>query len=239
MNRLTAKTADAFFSTGACAGGLCGAAQITYSYNDAGRRLSMADASGTTNYTYDTRDRLLTKAAPAGTLAYTYDAAGNILTLSSSNAGGASMTYTYDALNRLASVADASGATTYSYDAVGNLGSSAYPNGVSTSYNYNTLNRLTQMQSTCATGTGCGTPGAAISRYAYTLGAAGNRLSVAELGGRTVNYAYDDLYRLTSETVSGAASQNGTVGYQYDSVGNRLQRNSTRLGHPGHGPAEL
>jgi RHS repeat-associated protein len=226
MNRLTAKTADAFFSTGACAGGLCGAAQITYSYNDAGRRLSMADASGTTNYTYDTRDRLLTKAAPAGTLAYTYDAAGNILTLSSSNAGGASMTYTYDALNRLASVADASGATTYSYDAVGNLGSSAYPNGVSTSYNYNTLNRLTQMQSTCATGTGCGTPGAAISRYAYTLGAAGNRLSVAEMSGRTVNYAYDDLYRLTSETISGGASQNGTVGYQYDSVGNRLQRNS-------------
>jgi RHS repeat-associated protein len=42
-----------------------------------------------------------------------------------------------------------------------------------------------------------------------------------------VNYAYDDLYRLTSETISGGASQNGTVGYQYDSVGNRLQRNST------------
>ena len=64
MNRLTVKTADAFFSTGACAGGLCGATQITYSYNDTGRRTSMVDASGTTNYTYDTRDRLLTKATP-------------------------------------------------------------------------------------------------------------------------------------------------------------------------------
>src|SRR5579864_5405775 len=228
MNRLTMKTADAFFSTGACASGLCGATQVTYSYDDAGHRLSMTDASGTTNYTYDARDRLLTKAtSAAGTLTYTYDAAGNMLSLVSSNAGGASMTYTYDPLNRLGSVTDASGATTYSYDAVGNLGGFAYPNGVSTSYNYNTLNRLTQMQSTCATGTGCGTPGAAISRYTYTLGAAGNRLSVAELGGRTVNYAYDDLYRLTSETISGGASQNGTVGYQYDSVGNRLQRNSS------------
>jgi RHS repeat-associated protein len=228
MNRLTEKTADAFFSTGACTGGLCGATQVTYSYDDAGRRLSMTDASGTTNYTYDSRDRLLTKATnAAGTLTYTYDAAGNMLSLASSNAGGASMAYSYDALNRLGSVTDASGATTYSYDAVGNLGGFAYPNGVSTSYNYNTLNRLTQMQSTCATGTGCGTPGAAISRYAYTLGAAGNRLSVAELGGRTVNYAYDDLYRLTSETISGSSSQNGAISYQYDSVGNRLQRNSS------------
>ena len=187
----------------------------------------MTDASGVTNYTYDTRDRLLTKAAPgAGTLTYTYNAA-NMLSLKSSNVGGASMTYAYDQLNRLASVTDASGVTTYSYDAVGNLGGFAYPNGVSTSYNYNTLNRLTQMQSTCATGAGCGTPGTIIASYAYTIGPAGNRLSVAELSGRTVNYTYDDLYRLTSETISGSASQNGAIGYQYDSVGNRLQRNST------------
>jgi RHS repeat-associated protein len=227
MNRLKVKTADAFFSTGACAGGLCGATQVTYNYNNMGRRTSMLDASGTTNYTYDTRDRLLTKAAPgAGTLTYTYNAM-NLLTLKSSNVGGASMTYTYDPLNRLASVTDGSGATTYSYDAVGSLSGFAYPNGVSTGYNYNALNRLTQMQSTCATGTGCGTPGTAISSYAYTLGAAGNRLSVAELSGRSVNYTYDDLYRLTSETISGAASQNGAISYQYDSVGNRLQRNST------------
>jgi len=83
------------------------------------------------------------------------------------------------------------------------------------------------MQSTCATGTGCGTPGTAISSYAYTLGAAGNRLSVTELSGRTVNYGYDDLYRLTSETIAGAPAQNGSISYQYDAVGNRLQRNST------------
>ncbi|HEY2116916.1 MAG TPA: RHS repeat-associated core domain-containing protein, partial [Candidatus Angelobacter sp.] len=227
MNQLMGKTADPFFSTGACAGGVCGATQITYTYDAMGRRTSMADASGTTNYTYDTRNRLLTKAAPAGTLAYTYDVAGNILSLNSSNAGGASMTYTYDALNRLASATDASGSTTYSYDAVGNLSGFAYPNGVSTTYDYNTLNRLTQMQSICAAGTGCGTPGTAVSRYAYTLDTAGNRLSVAELGGRAVNYAYDDLYRLASETISGSSSQNGALSYQYDSVGNRLHRNST------------
>jgi RHS repeat-associated protein len=56
----------------------------------------------------------------------------------------------------------------------------------------------------------------------------GNRLSVAELSGRTVTYGYDDLYRLTSETVaSDPGGNNGQVSYTLDSVGNRLQRSST------------
>jgi RHS repeat-associated protein len=222
MNRLTAKTADAFFAQNSI-----GAAQISFTYSPTGLRLSMTDASGVTSYAYDNHDRLLTKATPQGTLTYAYDPAGNILSLNSSNPGGASMVYTYDPLNRLDSVTDASGKTTYSYDAVGNLSSFAYPNGVSTSYAYNSLNRLTSMQSICSAGTGCRSPGAAIKSYAYTLSAAGNRLSVAELGDRAVQYGYDDLYRLTSETISGASTQNGTISYQYDSVGNRLKINST------------
>jgi RHS repeat-associated protein len=61
-----------------------------------------------------------------------------------------------------------------------------------------------------------------------TLGAAGNRLSVSELSGRAVTYGYDDLYRLTSENVSGdPGGKNGAVSYTFDSVGNRTQRNST------------
>jgi YD repeat-containing protein len=60
-----------------------------------------------------------------------------------------------------------------------------------------------------------------------------NRL--ASVSGRTVNYGYDDLYRLTSETIAGAASQNGNISYQYDSVGNRHQRNSTLPAIPATG----
>jgi len=227
VNRLTQKTADSFFSTGACAGGACGATQLVYTYSASGVRASMVDASGTTNYTYDKRDRLLTKSTPIGTLTYTYDAAGNMLSLKSSNSGGASMTYGYDTLNRLSSVTDSTGTTTYTYDAVGNLNSYAYPNGVQTGYQYDTLNRLTSMQSTCAAGTGCGAPGTPIASYAYTLGPAGNRLSVAELSGRAVQYSYDGLYRATSETITGAAAQNGSISYQYDAVGNRLKITST------------
>jgi RHS repeat-associated protein len=187
----------------------------------------MTDASGTTNYTYDDRNRLLSKATPIGTLNYTYDANGNQLSIGSSNANGASMTYTYDALNRLASVTDVTGTTSYNYDNIGNLTGFTYPNGVTTSYSYNALNRLTQMQSICATGTGCGTPGTATSSYTYTLSATGNRLQVVELGGRKTQYAYDTLYRLTSETISGAAAQNGALNYVYDVVGNRTQLTST------------
>jgi RHS repeat-associated protein len=232
MNRLAQKTADAFFSTGTCApvAGLpvCGATLVTYSYTATGRRQSMTDAAGSTTYSYDSRDRLLTKATTFGTLTYTYDVAGNALTLKSSNVGGASMTYTYDPLNRVASVTDVSGATSYSYDAVGNLAGYTYPNGVSTSYSYDPLNRLINMQSNCGTGAGCGVPGTAIASYGYTLGAAGNRLSVSELSGRAVTYGYDDLYRLTSENVSGdPGGKNGAVSYTFDSVGNRTQRNST------------
>ena len=49
-----------------------------------------------------------------------------------------------------------------------------------------------------------------------------------ELSGRTESYEYDDANQLIRQTIAGAtASQNGTVSYVLDAVGNRLQRNST------------
>jgi len=192
----------------------------------------MTDPSGTTTYNYDNRNRLLSKATPFGTLSYTYDAA-NLLTITSSNLNGAAMTYSYDTLNRLSTVKDASGTTTYNYDPVGNLASFIYPNGVQHSYTYDPQNRLTQMGATCGTAVpGCAA-GTQLSSYTYTLGAAGNRLSVAELSGRNVSYGYDDLYRLTSESITCAVAtpncttQKGSIGYTYDNVGNRLNMTSS------------
>ena len=53
-------------------------------------------------------------------------------------------------------------------------------------------------------------PASLLANYAYTPGAAGNRLAVTELGGRLVNYGYDNDYRLTSEAItSDAAGNNG------------------------------
>jgi hypothetical protein len=105
----------------------------------------------------------------------------------------------------------------------------AYPNGVTTTYTYNLLNRLTQVAATTNT--------SALAAYAYSPGPTGNRTGVVELNGRSITYGYDDVYRLTSETISalqggsftcGANNQKcGAIDYTYDSVGNRKQMNST------------
>jgi RHS repeat-associated protein len=239
VNRLQSKTPDAYFVQN----GL-GASQVSYTYTATGKRKTMTDASGTTTYVYDpVTDRLTSKQTPSGTLSYTYDSAGNVLSIRSSNANGAAMTYTYDKLNRLATVSAPGSAggpnltTTYSYDEVGNLSGYTYPNGVTTGYTYDTLNRLTQVSA------GPGSAGVLtrgsnlVAQYTYELGKSGNRLSVAELSGRTVTYGYDALYRLTSETVSAATGGTftcgdsnercGAVGYTYDAVGNRRERTST------------
>lgn len=45
-----------------------------------------------------------------------------------------------------------------------------------------------------------------------------------------MNYSYDNLYRLTSETIRADFSptpQNGTISLTYDAVGNRQQHTST------------
>jgi RHS repeat-associated protein len=213
MNRLLSKAPDPSLNE----------PTVSFTYTATGQRASMQDASGTTTYTYDPRDRLLTKASPEGTLTYTYDLGGNLTTIRSSHTGGASVDYTYDVLNRLATVKDNTinpGTTTYSYDANGNLSGYTYPNGVQSAYTYDSQNRLTKLSIASSAST--------LASYAYTLGPAGNRLSVAELSGRTVSYTYDGLYRLTNETIaSDPGGINGSIGYVYDAVGNRLSRTST------------
>ncbi len=212
MRRLLSKTPDASLNQ----------PTVSFTYNDSGQRATMTDASGVTNYSYDIRNRLVSKQTPQGTLSYTYDESGSIKTLRSNNTNGVSVDYDYDQLSRLSSVKDnrltGSQNTTYTYDAVGNLQSYSYPNTVTTSYGYNNLNRLTAMT--------IANTGGSLASYAYTLGAAGNRTQVIENTGRTVNYVYDDLYRLTSETIANSAN-NGAISYQFDAVGNRLQRNSS------------
>ena len=69
--------------------------------------------------------------------------------------------------------------------------------------------------------------------YVYQRGPAGNLTSATELSGRTVNWSYDGIYRLTNETISLAPSKNnGSVSYGLDPVGNRQSENSSLSGLP-------
>jgi RHS repeat-associated protein len=217
MNRVTARRPDTSL----------GEPAVTFTYNEAGNRRSMSDASGTTNYEYDLRDRLLSKQTPQGTLTYTHDLAGGLTSMRSSNAEGVSVDYTYDDVYRLEKVIDkrlTAGTTTYSYDAAGNLKSDTRANGVRTDYTYNSQNRLLNLAASLN--------GTTQASYAYTLDRTGRRLSVNEHTGRTVNYTYDAVYRLTREAVTGDpnVAKNGAVDYTYDSVGNRLSRISNLEG---------
>jgi len=87
------------------------------------------------------------------------------------------------------------------------------------SSSYDSLNGLTAMA----------TP--PVSSYSYTLGATGNRTAATESTGRTLNWSYDGIYRLTNEAISlSPAGNNGSVAYGLDPVGNRLSESSTLNG---------
>ncbi|MCX5955720.1 MAG: putative Ig domain-containing protein [Cyanobacteria bacterium] len=187
-----------------------------FRYTATGQLVSVIDNRGTTTYQYDERDRLLGRSEPDGrAITYTYDAAGNILSL---NVPSGRTHYGYDALNRLKTVTDADGGVAvYGYDSVGNLVSTLFANDVKETRRYDDLNRLTFLENRSSSDV-------VLSSYAYSLDAMGNRTRVVEADGRTVNYSYDDLYRLVQESITDPVNGNRTIAYLMDAVGNRLKR---------------
>ena len=85
-----------------------------------------------------------------------------------------------------------------------------YPNGVQSTFTYDTLNRVTGLSSQ-------------VSGYTYQRGPTGNLTSATEPSGRTADWSYDGIYRLTNETIAcDPSGKNGSVSYGLDPVGNRL-----------------
>ncbi len=185
------------------------------------------DKRGITTYGYDNRNRL-TSITPQGagspSVSYGYDANSNRTSITT---GAGTTTYGYDALNRLQTVGNSSqwGSNTasYSYTPVGTRDILTMPNGVQVKYGYDELNRLTGVTHTVGSNI--------IGKHLYTLGLAGNRTKVVEAGGNSIEWGYDDAYRLTSEIFKSSA---GTIltntAYTYDAVGNRLSNATTANG---------
>jgi RHS repeat-associated protein len=141
-------------------------------------------------------------------------------TINSLNPHGVSVAYTYDDLNRLSTVVDnglqGNQTTTYTYDDASNIATVKIPNGLTSTFTYDSLNRLTELS----------TP--PVADYKYTMGLTGIRTNSTEQSGRTIQWSYDSIYRLTGETITGdPGNNNGNVDYTLDAVGNRTGATST------------
>jgi len=254
MNRLTEVDADPVHPSLSLADA---PAKITYTYNALDQRLTAQtlNASSQVLYSeslaYDSRNRIISKVPALSSLAvsssnppngslssltYGYDSSGNLTTLSSSNVSGVNLSYLYDPLNRLQTVTafdpqtSTNQSTDYTYDVVGNLQSVTLPNDVTSLYSYDNLNRLTTLSVSTVSLSNPSKGLTTLANYAYVLDPSGHRTSVTELNGRTNAYAYDNLYRLTSETITAGTADPapaGAVTYTLDKVGNRLTRSSS------------
>ena len=212
---------------------------VTFTYTPTGRRASVTDGRGLTQFAYDAQNRLLRRTDPDGsTIEYTYDAAGNRTSVTTTVSGNAQRktVYTFDAQNRQETVTDPEGGLTeYSYDLAGRLTRTNLPNGTYETRDYDALGRLLAVES-------FGPGNAILAGFHYDLDAAGNRTQITEEtsdGFRVVDYSYDELYRLTRETMyedvadpADLASETAdrVIAYEYDDVGNRLSRNDSAEG---------
>jgi RHS repeat-associated protein len=166
---------------------------------------------------YDVRNQLIKRTDTIDgvslAVSHTYDLAGNRTSVSTPNN---TTYYTYDERNRLKTVTNnASGTTRYNYNVNSNLVQTLFANGVVENRNYDILNRLLNLVNKKSDGT-------TLSGYHYTLDNVGNRTKVTEANGRTVDYTYDKLHRLVSETITDLVNGNHLTTFTYDRVSNRL-----------------
>ena len=181
---------------------------VSYGYDDAGRRTSMTDATGTTSWTFDDAGRVTAAAAPAGTIGYGHDDAGRRTSMTLP--GGREIGYGYDLAGRLTSMVDPSqDEIAFGYDEDGRRATIERPNGVDSTTTYDDAGRVTSIAH-------AGTGGTIVS-FAYAYDDAGRRTSVTTAAG-TETYVHDDLGQLIAVEYADGEE----VSYTYDEAGNRL-----------------
>jgi RHS repeat-associated protein len=173
--------------------------------------LSTTNAKGsTTRYEYDALGRLIKKLLPLGmSELYTYDQVGNLVTRTDYR--GKQTTYDYDSMDRLTARRPDSTLgevpITFTYTETGQRRTMSDASGITT-YTYDVRDRLISKE----------TPQGTLT---YTHDATGGLTGMvsSNADGVSVNYEYDDAYRLTAvkDNRTGSAS---TTSYTYDTVGN-------------------
>ena len=181
-----------------------GNAVTTYQYGN--RTVAVTKNSRTTTTTYDAWGNVKTVTAPISSISNNYASNGNI---SETQSGGATWTFGYDDRGNRTSMTDPdAGTTVYVYDALGRETSRTDGRGVVFVTKYDYLGRVTQRKADTD----------AINYTYWTSGNGQLSLKSESNGTWTKSYAYDNLRRVTSETMT-----NGTVTktktYQYGTNG--------------------
>jgi len=190
--------------------------RATFAFDEVGNRTQMRDSTGVYTYTYDAANRQASIANEANAATFTYDTMGN-RTVKSASPGGVT-TYAFDSLDRQESEVNPLGDRfTFVYDTVDRRTLVRKPDGSRTSLVFNAANQLTSQYNLKS-------DNSVISGFDYREDRTGNRLGVTEATGQKATWTYDDTYQLVNEHRSGTGGFNLT--YLYDSVGNRLVKNS-------------
>ncbi|KAF0218592.1 MAG: RHS repeat-associated core domain-containing [Geobacteraceae bacterium] len=205
--------------------------QMTYAYDDFGRKLKETDALGyfwtfeydtnnnvttvtdaksqTTGYTWGYGHQLLTRTNTAGNVTYTRNAVGQVLTAQTPEV---TYTYTYDEAHRLSSATDSRGSKTlsYSYSPGGLLNWLMDSDGNRTDYLYDPVGRLS------------GIWAANLDYVTFSFDKGGRLTEKWFPNGVTARYSYNadnSLKQVVNRT--SASSILTQHDYTYDGVGNR------------------
>ena len=180
---------------------------VTYGYDNDGRRTSIKDGTGTTSYAYDSLGRITSSTDGHGdNTAFAYDLAGNQTSITYPN--GKTVTRRYDNAERLSSITDWLGNTTsYSYDPNTNIQKTTFPAATGNA-DTNTYDNADQLAGTTfAQGSNT------LASLSYQRDADGQvtQASSSGLNDTTHNYNYNTLNQLT---------QDGGTTYGYDAADN-------------------
>ncbi|TFD78601.1 RHS repeat-associated core domain-containing protein [Cryobacterium psychrophilum] len=221
-----------------------GTPPVTYTFDAAGNRKSMADARGFTSYSYNVINKVTSVTSGTAAFQYTYDEAGQLSTRTLPD-GSAATQYAYDRDSRLTSVKSGSATlAAYTYSNATGAVTTALPGGVVSTLQIDAARRPVSTQAQKGTTT--------LTRSQYTLDELGNPTKILNADGSSDSYAYSPQSRLLavcfnaatcSPSTSTAAFRysfdgdgnitsviqpTGTTTYVYDSAGRAISRSGLK-----------
>ncbi|GAM96625.1 wall associated protein [alpha proteobacterium U9-1i] len=190
---------------------------ITRTYDNFGRTLTVAANSQTLTYTYDQLSRLLSEAQPRGTVSYQYDAAGRRTRVTWPDSFY--LSYDYDVSGAVTVIRENGAGSgvgvlaTYAYDNLGRRSSLTRGNGTTETYSYDTESRLSALANNLASTTYDQTLSFTYNEASEILARANDNTNFqwTPASPTTINYADNGLNQYTSV---------GGTNQSYDARGN-------------------